>query len=204
MSQLIALILAYRYLIIFPLAILEGPLLALLLGYLVHEGLLNPYITFFLLLLGDIGPDIFWWRLGRYGNKKLLESKYFSHSPHAANNLKTLEYLWHRHTGKTMFFGKLSYGINIPIIISSGVARLPIKRFVIYSLPVGVIQVGVPLVVGYYLGNSYQLALRYAQYPALILGGLALIVILVYVSILKYSANAFKKQEENIRNEEKA
>src|SRR3989442_668960 len=118
MQTILNLILTYKYLIIFPMYVVEGPFLCVLVGYLVFAGYLNPFISLIVMLLADIGPDIFYWRLGRYGNKKLLESKYFSNSENAASNLKVLENLWHNHTKKTMFFGKLAYGISTTIIIS--------------------------------------------------------------------------------------
>ena len=181
MSSIISLILTYKYLIIFPLAVIEGPFLAVLLGYLIHDGYINIYITFILLLIADIGPDIFYYRLGRYGNKKILESKYFSTSEKAANNLKVLEHMWHKHTNKTMFFGKLAYGLAVPIIISAGIAKLPLKKFILSSLPVGIFQIVLLTFVGYHLGSSYDIALQYVKYPSIIIAILLLLVFLLYI-----------------------
>ncbi len=184
MNAWIDLIITYKYLIILPLAIFEGPFLALLLGYLVHAGYLFLPGTFILLLMGDILPDLFYYRLGKYGNERILTKKYFSDSQRLGTTLKRLEYLWHHHTVKTMFFGKLSYGISLPIIISAGVAKLPLKKFVITSLPVGIFQVSVLLAVGYYVGRSYEAAVGYVKYAGI---GMAIFVIVFYYVLIKYS-----------------
>lgn len=191
MSSIITLILSYKYLIVFPLAIVEGPFLAVLLGYLIHGGYLNVYITFILLLIADIGPDIFYYRLGRYGNKKLLENKYFSNSEKANNNLKVLEHMWLNHTKKTMFFGKLAYGIAVPIIISAGVAKLPFKKFILTSLPVGIFEVGLLLFIGYHIGTSYEVAIQYIKYPVIILALLLVAVLILYILFSKYFTKLF-------------
>ena len=193
MSTIIGLILTYQYLIILPMAILEGPFLAVLLGYLIYAGYVNLYITFILLLLGDIIPDLFYYRLGRYGNEKILESKYFSNSEKTVVSLNILKNMWHNHTKKTMFFGKLAYVASIPIIISAGIAKLPLKKFILTSLPVGIFQISVLLLLGYHLGTSYELASRYIKYPSMILAVLILLMIVLYVLFFKKFTKSLNK-----------
>lgn len=193
MSSFLNLIILYKYLIILPLAIIEGPFLAVLLGYLIHYGYINLYVTFVLLLIADIGPDIFYYRLGRYGNKKLLESKYFSNSEKANNNLKVLEHMWHKHTKKTMFFGKLAYGISVPIIVSAGVAKLPLNKFILTSLPIGILQICIMLFVGYHLGTSYDTALQYVKYPSIVIAILFVSIFILYIIFSKYFKKLFNE-----------
>ncbi len=195
MQTVINLILTYKYLIIFPLAVIEGPFLCVVLGYLIFAGYINWLVTFLVVLAADIGPDIFYWRLGLHGNKKILESKYFAKSEKAATNLQILENMWHKHTKKTMFFGKLAYGIALPIIISAGVAKLPLKKFVLASLPVGIFQIGLLLFVGYHLGTSYELAGKYVKYPGIIIAIMLLLIAVLYILGSKYFAKLFKKAE---------
>lgn len=187
MNTWITLIITYKYLIILPLAILEGPFLSLLLGYLIHAGYLSLPLSFILLLMGDILPDLFYYRIGKYGNEKILTSKYFANSDKTKVSLQRLEHLWHTHTVKTMFFGKLSYGISVPIIISAGMAKLPLKRFVLTSLPVGIFQVGGLLTVGYILGRSYALAVTYIEYGGIAIGALLLLIVAIYYILIQYS-----------------
>ncbi len=200
MPAIINLILTYKYIIILPMAIIEGPFLAVLMGYLVYASYLNVFLTFFVLLLGDIGPDIFYWRLGRYGNKKILESKYFSSSGKIATHLDTLENMWHKHTKKTMFFGKIAYGISVPIIISAGIAKLPLKRFVLVSLPVGMSQIALLMLLGYHLGTSYEVASKYVTYPGIIVAILIAIGIVIYIFFAKHFAKLFNKDGKKNEN----
>lgn len=196
MSGAISLIMTYKYLILFPLAVIEGPFLCIALGYLVYAQYINVYITFFVVLAADILPDIFYYHLGKTKGRKLLEGKFFSGSKYSAQNIKVLEYLWFKHTKKTMFFGKLAYGIALPIIITAGIARLPLKRFVVASLPVGIFQIGVLMFIGYHLGTSYTVAEKYIKYPEIAVAVLAVIVIGGYMLLRKRLTLEFEKEEE--------
>ena len=196
MSSALNLILTYKYLILFPLAVIEGPFLCILLGYLVYAQYINAYITFFVVLAADIFPDIFYYHLGKTKGRKLLEGKFFSKSKYTAQNIKVLEYLWLKHTKKTMFFGKLAYGIALPIIITAGIAQLPLKRFVIASLPVGIFQIGVLMLIGYHLGTSYTVAEQYIKYPEIAVAILASLVIGGYILLRRRLTLEFEKEEE--------
>ncbi len=52
------LIVAYRYWIIFPLACLEGPLVAFAVGSLTARGAFDIFAAFAVLMLGDLVPDV--------------------------------------------------------------------------------------------------------------------------------------------------
>jgi membrane protein DedA with SNARE-associated domain len=196
MPAIISLILTYKYLIIFPLAVIEGPFLSIALGYLVHAQYVNAYLTFLVLLAADILPDIFYYHLGKTGGRKVLEGKFFSKSKYTAENIKILEYLWHKHTRKTMFLGKLAYGIATMIIISAGIARLPLRTFVITSLPVGIFQIGILMLVGYHLGSSYVVAEKYIKYPGIAVAILVACVLVGYILLRKRIAAEFEKEEQ--------
>ncbi len=193
MNTWIDLIITYKYLIILPLAIFEGPLLSLLAGYLIQTGHISLVITFILLLMGDILPDLFYYQLGKYGNEKVLSNAYFKKTKNLHLTIQELERLWHTHTIKTMFFGKLSYGISVPIIISAGLAKLPLRKFVLISLPVGIFQVGSLMTIGYFLGRSYEVAIAYVKYGGIILGSMVLLIIGIYFWIIRYSIKTITK-----------
>lgn len=195
MNSLLTILLTYKYIAIFPLAVIEGPFLAVLLGYLVHAQYVNLYITFLVLLSADILPDIFYYHLGKRGGKKVLESKYFANSKYTAEHLRVIEYLWNRHTKKTMFFAKISYGISLPLIISAGVAKMPLKRFILTSLPIGILQIGVFMFIGYHLGTSYAVAEKYMKYPGILAVILLIILLIGYVFLRKHVTKLFEKEE---------
>ncbi len=197
MSGALALILTYKYYIILPLAVIQGPFVALILGYLIHEGHMNLFVSFAIMLAADIVLDFFYYFLGRYGHGGVAKYKFFAQSKWVQRNLSVLENMWHNHAKKTMFFGKLAYGIAPAIIVTSGIAKLPIRRFLFISVPVGMLQIGAFMFVGYYLGASYEVAQDYVEYPGIIITSLLAVTVLIYILFAKYTTKLLKREAKN-------
>ena len=167
MNPIVALLIQYRYLLLFPLVVVEGPVVALVAGFLVFLGHLAFWPTLAILLIADLTSDTVYYLIGRFGNQQRLVKKYGS----------GLNSIWQKHPKKMMFFGKLAYGLSVPLIVSAGVAKIPPGRFFLSALPATVLQYGGLLVISYYLGQSYQQAEKYIFY-------VGIVVLLILIPIL--------------------
>ncbi len=194
MSEALELIITYKYYIILPLAVIQGPFVALILGYLVHDGYMNLFASFAIMLVADIVLDMFYYFLGRIGHHKVFQHKFFINSTWVQHNLGVLENMWKNHTKKTMFFGKLAYGIAPAIIVTSGIARLSVRRFILISIPVGIFQIAGFMFVGYYLGASYEVAKGYIEYPGIFITILLLVIVIAYFLSAKYVAKRLQDE----------
>src|SRR3989344_2135523 len=58
LQSLPELLLTYRYAIIFPVAVVEGPIISILSGLLIASGAVNAYWVFLLLVAADIIGDV--------------------------------------------------------------------------------------------------------------------------------------------------
>ena len=193
MESLIPLIEHYRYLILFPLAAVEGPVVALVVGFLISLGYLSFIPAYIILLFGDIIPDTIYYYLGRFGNYNKIKAKYFKSNGIISSNIHILEHLWNNHGQKTMFFSKLAYGLSIPFLISAGLVNMTLKKFLSYTIPVTIFQYALLVVIGYYLGQSYSLATKYITYGGLFFGGVLIIFVGSYFFIYKYAKTQIKK-----------
>ena len=155
MEGLLHLILVYRYWILFPIACIEGPITGFVVGTLVALGYFNVFGAYLLLVFGDIVPDTAYYLLGRYGERATLITKYLGKVGIGEEQLEVVRRLWHVHTGKTMFFSKLAYGLSTPFLISAGFLRVEPKRFFQYALPVTFGQYAILMALGYFFGASY-------------------------------------------------
>src|ERR1700681_839043 len=90
MDHLINLLAHYKYLILFPLAIVEGPILAVIAGFLCSRGFLNPFLVFPVIVLGDITGDTMCYPLGRWGVPKFIKkiSYWFGVNPKSINRAR--------------------------------------------------------------------------------------------------------------------
>lgn len=186
----------YKYLALFPLACIEGPIIALVVGFLTRLGYLNFLLAFSIMILGDFIPDTIYYSIGYFGNRNKIIEKYDTKSKIISRHMMFLNKMWSKHTVKTMFMSKLAYGISTPLLVSAGVVHLSYKKFIWPALYVTIFQYGVIMAVGYYLGNSYGLAENYIIHTTIIVAVLAGIFIAVYFIMQKYVRNKFIQMEE--------
>ncbi|HKI73364.1 MAG TPA: hypothetical protein VJ998_01885, partial [Pseudomonadales bacterium] len=126
MEGVIALIIHYKYLILFPLATLEGPVVSLVAGLLSSLGYLEFLPAFAIILIGDLIPDVAYYFLGRHARNSASEGRFGRHLAFLARHGKLLEGLWLEHGRKTMLLSKLAYGISAPLLMSAGMTNMPL------------------------------------------------------------------------------
>jgi membrane protein DedA with SNARE-associated domain len=195
-NAIISLILTYRYFILLPLAFIEGPILALVLGFLVHLGYFDFIPAFLVMCAGDFFPDISYYYIGHFGNQKNFLQKYGTRFKFIKNNFPIIEKLWRDHGFKTMFLSKIAYGMSTALLVSSGLARMPFKKFAPYAFVVTLLQYGIIMTLGYYLGYSYVYAAQYVKLAGVIFALILIAFIFVYVKIQKYANQEINKLEK--------
>jgi membrane protein DedA with SNARE-associated domain len=199
LPALLGIILKYRYVALFPLACLEGPILALLIGFLVHQGYFSFIPALFIMILGDFIPDSIYYLIGRFSNKEKLIKKYKNSSPLIFGHLLFLENMWQKHPLKTMFISKLAYGLSTPLLISSGIVKMPYKKFILQAFIVTIAQYGIIMTIGYSLSSSYLSATGYIKNIGIFIAIAIVIFIIIYTLMQKY----VKKQIIILEKEEK-
>jgi len=148
-------LLQYPYAFIIPLSIFEGPLLSVACGVGVALGYLNPLVVIPILIMGDILPDVVYWLCGRWGTRINWVRRVATHVALLRDHLPPLEELWRTRLYSTMLMVKLSWGISAPFIVSAGMAKVPLKRFVTASLATSVPYLGSLFCIGLFLTLVY-------------------------------------------------
>lgn len=185
----------YRYAALFPLSALEGPIISLLVGFLVHLGYLSFLPAYAILILGDVIPDSVYYYIGRLGDHKKITEKYGPKLKGVAASFEIIERLWRDHPRKTMFFSKLAYGLSIPFLLSAGLVKMTFAKFLEYTIPATLFQYGLLMVVGYYLGKSFEAAIKYIKYGGILIALLVVVFIVVYIFMLKYARKKIVEME---------
>lgn len=156
MESLIPLILAYRYVLIIPLAILEGPVIAMLSGVFLRLGFFSLLPLFISLMIGDFVSDAYWYWIGYHGGRKFLAKfgKYFSVNE---DHLDRLEEFYMKRYGWILFLSKITMGLGfaVAIVAMAGAARVPFKRYMAVNMLSQPIWTGTLMSVGYFLGDFY-------------------------------------------------
>lgn len=175
------LLLAYRYWILFPIAVLEGPFLALVVGSLSALGYFDPFLAYLILICGDFVPDTVLYFTGRWGKRAALIEKYGHKIGLSGERFTAIERLWREHPKKTMLMSKLALGLSGPFLVSAGLSGLSPRLYYAVAIPVTTIQYGMLLLIGYHFTYSLTLIGEYVGEIELFIGLAALFGILYYV-----------------------
>lgn len=159
----IAWILAYRYAVLFPIMVVEGPVITVVAGFLASMGQLNFWIALVMLVAGDLAGDTIYYTLGRGGRWYLLGrwGKYVGLTP---ERVAQLEQHFGSHAAKTLLVGKISHGIGAALLVAAGVARVPFLRFILINFIGSLPKTYILLLVGFYFGRAYVQISRYLGY----------------------------------------
>lgn len=199
-SGTVHLILEYRYWILIPLSLLEGPIVAFIAGTLASAGYFNIYLLAVLFFVRDVGLDLAYYSIGHWGSKTRFVQKMLSKLRIHEGHLEDVRKLWERHPGKTMFIGKISYGIASAFIVVAGMVKMPLARFVGWGSVVAVVQYGALLLLGYFLGNAFgssiEKLLHNIQY---VIAGVA-VAISAYYILSFYLRGKFLAADERVQN----
>ena len=148
------LILQYRYWILIPLSFIEGPIVAFVAGLLASVGYFNIYFLAALFFVRDVGLDGAYYAVGHFGGQTSFAKRMMTKVGITADHLEQVRLLWTQRPGMTMFIGKLSYGIAPALIVVAGMVKMPLSKFFQYGIVVAILQYGVLLFSGYFLGAS--------------------------------------------------
>jgi membrane protein DedA with SNARE-associated domain len=182
----LALLMDYKYAILSLLALIEGPVLSLLCGFLVRLGYLYWLPTILILIAGDIASDTIYYFLSLKGHGERYVERYGKKYKTISENFSLLKNLWERHGFITMFLGKFAYGLTVPLVVSAAISRVSYKKMLAYTIPPTAVKYSLLMAIGYYLGYSYKSAEKYIYLSVIYIPAIILLFILSYRLILKY------------------
>jgi len=171
-------LISYKYLIIFPIVVFEGPIITILTGFLISLGYLNFWIAYPILIAGDLTGDSLYYFIGRFGREKLI-NKFGRFLGITMENVKKLESHFAKHPKKTLAASKISHGLGPIFMIAAGLAKYSYRKFIIFNLITTGLKTLLLVLVGYYFGETYSKIDTYLDYTGLILLVLFAIIYIV-------------------------
>lgn len=194
-AELLFILENYRYWIIFPIAIFEGPIIIIISGFLIHLGVLNGYIAYLILVVADLIGDSLYYSIGKYWKKTKWIKKVGRFVGYDEKSDEFLEEHFKKHKVKTFLIGKISHGLGGTIQIASGIAGVRYYEFFGLSLLGTIPKVFALILVGFYLGSYYERINGYLQNMAFIIIG-SVSIVMFFVISKKLKRNFYNKNEE--------
>ena len=183
----------YSYYFIFAIALLEGPILGIICGVLIHAGFLSLLPTAIVLMVADVVDDIVWYSVGYHGSKKLLAK--LAHSIGVGEGgLEKMTTVFRKHYITILSISKMTTGFGLSgfIVAMAGVSKVPFRKYMIINLIGEPIWTAVLLGIGYYGGVVYQLANETLQW--FYLTPIILVLLFVVIALIRHLRQLFLKR----------
>lgn len=149
-------------------------------GYLVQQGKMDLWLVLSASIIGTVGGAYFnYWLAKHYGRDLFIRyGKYLMMTP---EKLERLERFFAKHGVISTFTGRLLPGIRHYISFPAGLAKMDVRKFLIYTALGGAIWMTVLVLLGYYIGENEELVMHYI--PRIKLGLIAALVLggVIYV-----------------------
>jgi len=185
-ATVIAWLAQYRYIVLFPLVVIEGPIVTVLAGFLASLGQLNLFICYPLIVVADVLGDLVMYAQGRWGGKPAV-TRWGHHFGIKPETIVRLENRFKDHPGKTLIFGKVSHFFGGPILIAAGMARMRVSKFLWFNFLGTLPKSLILLLVGFYFGQAYVKLDKFFTYAGWVAAILVAIGVIVYIVISKTS-----------------
>lgn len=196
LDQIFPLLLHYKYLALFFLAIVEGPIVTVIAGFLSSTHVLNFLLVYIVIIFGDLAGDAIYYLIGYKGRSGLL-SRWGKYLGVDIKSVESLEEKFQSHSGKILILGKLSHGIGGAVLLAAGLARYSFWRFIFYNGVATLIKSLGLLFIGFYFGKSLTVINSYLGKVAVFSIGLGVIVSIIYVLYRRTKNGNLEKSKIN-------
>lgn len=193
-NEIFYLLYTYSYLVLFPLVVLEGPIVTIIAGFLVSLGFMDFIPTYLTVISGDLAGDVLYYSAGRWWLNSMV-NKVFSFFKVDIKKIERLEKTIKKHKGKVLFFGKLSHAIGGVILFAAGIVKLPFNEFFAFNLLATLPKSLILLGVGYFFGSTVSNFGKYLNITVLALFVFTILLVGLYF-LITYLANKFIRKLE--------
>jgi membrane protein DedA with SNARE-associated domain len=143
----------YGYIVLFPLAVIEGPIVTIIAGALVSLGFMAFLPAYIVIILGDTVGDALHYAIGRYGGLPLVR-KWGRFLGVQTAHLDSLEASFKKHEVKSYLLGKLAHGVGGAVLVVAGLVRASFVRFLGWNVLGTAIKSFALLLLGYYFAHA--------------------------------------------------
>jgi len=147
-----------KYLIVFVLCIVEGPIVMLTSGFLYRLGEFSLFPLYLSLMSGDFVADLGWYAVGRFAAGPIINKfgRFLNLTPEIINKI---EQRFKTYQNKILFISKITmgFGFALATLIVAGMLKVNFKKYAVLNFFGGFIWTAFLVTIGYFFGNIYAL-----------------------------------------------
>jgi len=152
-SNMIKWLLNYRYFILFPLVVIEGPIVTIISGSLSAAGLLNFFLSYVIIVIADLVGDSIYYFFGRWGGQNFIK-KWGHLIGLNSDRVIDIKNYFNSYGGRILIMGKISHGIGGIFLVAAGLAKMPFTKYFWFNFIATLVKSMALLLIGYYFGEA--------------------------------------------------
>lgn len=156
-AELLSLIQTYGLAILTPAAVIEGPIVSVLGGYLAGQGLLNLWAVLVAVVAADLIGDSILYSIGARGGR-LLPARLRARLQSRTGLQERLRREIQDHGARLLVIAKITHGAGFAVLMAAGAARYPFGRFLFVNLLATVVKSGALVALGWWMGDQWSRA----------------------------------------------
>jgi membrane protein DedA with SNARE-associated domain len=186
------LIVAYGYLVLFPIAVIEGPIIGVIAGILVGTGQFDWFAAFLVLTVADLVGDVAYYALGRYGHGPFMK-RIATKLGLTEERMAPIEEEFKHHDTQLILIGK-TQALGSVILYFAGAWKMPFWRFLWWNLLGTAPKVALFEIVGYFFGSALTQTSKYLDYAGVATFVLALLLLGSYFYFKRYLSKRMRQK----------
>ena len=182
-QQIFQFLSTYGYWIIFPLMLLEGPVVTIMSAILASLGAFNVWIVLLLSVVGDVLGDVGLYGIGKKWGFNFV-NKFGKYIGITKKKVLRMEKYFINHGGKTVFLAKSTTGLCFVTFVAAGISNMDFKKFIKYSILGGLVWSSFLVIMGYFYGYLWREIKQYIEWVGWIITALTFITFIL-INIFK-------------------
>ncbi|MCX7300420.1 MAG: VTT domain-containing protein [Rhodobacterales bacterium] len=170
-GTIISVISTYGIALLAPVAVMEGPIVSVVAGYLAHIGLFPLWQVIFVVILADVLGDCLLYGVGR-GMLKWLPLRWREKVGVSDVRLELLAQTFREKGARVLVVGKLTHAAGFAILLGAGAARMRFGLFVLANLLATIPKSLVLVAIGYVFGSQHERIAEYFSTGSLVILGI--------------------------------
>ena len=144
---------AHPFAVLFPLAVLEGPIVTVIAAWLMRDSLWDLTLVYAICVLADLVGDAGLYVLGRRTSS--LSPRWRRRLGITEDRLARLWRHFSAHGPATLAIGKLTHSAGLAVLMAAGASGMPFGKFMFWNLLATLPKTFFFVVIGYLFGAAY-------------------------------------------------
>ncbi|MCX6731890.1 MAG: DedA family protein [Candidatus Parcubacteria bacterium] len=179
-AQITSWLLQYKYFALFPLAVIEGPIITIITGFFSSLGYINFLGAYAVIVAGDLAGDVLHYIIGRFGGRKFID-KWGRFIGVGEREVELVEKQFTKRGDKLLFIGKMSHGVGGAFLVAAGIIKMPFDRFFFSNFLATLVKSLILLIIGFYFGHAFAAINSYLEKFAVLSVAIAVTLLIAYL-----------------------